>query len=139
MKIDNIDAFNITAMELFHKSLDGFPIPVQINHVEFAKVVFDYFKTPECSYEATDSLKLLAKTVRETIIWLESEGFLRRTSSDDALTSITITNKGLNAINAIPTSIKDNKSFKEIFKSGFTQFSVSTATGLMVEFFKASS
>ena len=139
MKIDNIDAFNITAMEIFHQSLEYFPIPININSDEMARVLFEYFKISEDDYELQGSLDLLNQTVDQTIIWLKSEGFIKDCGSNDLYASIVLTRKGLNAINAVPISIEDKKSFKEIFKSGVAKASVSTATGLMVEFFKSSS
>jgi hypothetical protein len=139
MKIDNIDAFNITAMELFDQSLESFPMPIDIDSLVLATTVLGYFKTPECDSELQDSLKFLTKMVDQTIMWLESEDYLKRSGITLSSTYILLTSKGLNTINSVPSYIEDSKPFKDIFKSGLAKASVSTVTGLMVDFFKVSS
>ncbi|GAA0819466.1 hypothetical protein GCM10009111_23490 [Colwellia asteriadis] len=139
MEIDNIDAFNITAMEIFQQSLSCFPIPVNIDSIELAKVVIEFFETPKNNSDFQDTFSFLTDTADETLNWLHFEGFIRKCNSDSFGTTIVLTSKGLNAVNGTPSSVDDKKSFKEIFKLGLTNTTVATVAGVMVEFFKASS
>lgn len=130
LELSNRDFFNITALEIFHRCSNDFPMEASFTAVEVAELVKGYFNV-----EQMDNKKL-EDIVWETSSWLVSEGFLRDVASNDQYMSVVLTQKGLNATNSVPSVISGKKSFNEVFVTGLSNLSHSVAAGLMVEFFK---
>ena len=132
----NMDVFNLIALEIFHQSLDTFPIPVNSSWAKVAESVKGYLEIVD---EQAESQELLEQ-VMYTVWWLRDEQFivLKRDTINGQFTA-SLTQKGLNAVNSSPSSLESKSSFKELFNKGLSNISSSVASGVMVEFFKASS
>lgn len=134
----NNEAFSITSFEILHECLDSFPIPTQLNARKIAEKVEGYFNVVSEPVELFNHQTNLEQIVLHTVNWLETEGFIKDCGSTDDGYEMTLTRKGLNALNEVPARLDDRKSFKEIILNGAVNVPFSTIAGVMVEFFKVS-
>jgi hypothetical protein len=137
--MDNIDFFNITALEVFHLCLKEFPSSTGIDTTEVRNTVTGYFSDIELEGTVKLTSRQLDDRIFDSIDWLISEGFLVDKGSSDSGYVVGLTQKGLNTLNKSPTSINNSKSFRQVFNDGLMSISKSVASGIMVEFFKSGS
>jgi hypothetical protein len=135
--LQNIDVFNFAALEILHQCIDSFPVDLELDSGRIAIAVATYFKEPRDYDESLEQFTDLDEICMYTLWWLKDEGFIRvkKENADGCCTAV-ISQKGLNAINRVPSIIKDKKSFKEAFKNGLSSVPLNVASGLMIEFFK---
>jgi hypothetical protein len=133
-----MDSFNIAVIELFHCCLVSFPVPAEVTTEMMANNMAAYFALPETDFHSAMQFSNLDQVSFYTIKWLANENFITILDHDDISYSITLTQKGLNAVNSVPTSLNcESKSFKETFLNGLTNMPFTVAANLMVEFFKS--
>jgi hypothetical protein len=135
--LQNIDVFNFAALEILHQCIDSFPVDLELDSGRIALAVTNYFEEPKNYDESLEQFTNLDEICMYTLWWLKDEGFIRvKKQNTDGLCTAVISQKGLNAINRVPSIINDKKSFKEAFKNGLSSVSFNVASGLMIEFFK---
>jgi len=133
--VNNMDVFNLIALEVFHLSLESFPIPVDTSRKKIAESVSGYLEIIESKADE----KILEDQVGYTVWWLRDEQFitLKREALNGSF-SASLTQKGLNAVNSNPQALETKKSFRELFYQGLANLPFTVASGTMVEFFKSS-
>jgi hypothetical protein len=135
--LQNIDVFNFAALEILHQCIDSFPVDLELDSGRVAVAVANYFEEPKDSDESLEQFTNLDEICMYTLWWLKDEGFIRvKEENTDGCCTAVISQKGLNAINRVPSIINDKKSFKEAFKNGLSSVPLNVASGLMIEFFK---
>jgi hypothetical protein len=134
---NNMDKFNIAVIELFHACLDDFPIPTKISSEMLTYKINEYFSEPESKFHEAAQYSFNEQVCSNTITWLVSEKFITIVEKDELLFSLTLTQKGLNAVNSVPSSLEGkSESYKDIFLKGAINLPIATATNLITEFFK---
>lgn len=135
--MQNIDVFNFASLEILHQCIDSFPIYLEVDSGKIALAVSNYFEDPKNYDDSLEQFTNVDEICMYTIFWLKDEGFIRvKNENIDEPYTVVISQKGLNAINRVPSSINDKKSFKEVFKNGLSSVPLNVASGLMIEFFK---
>ncbi len=139
--MQNIDVFNFAALEILHQCIDSFPVDLELESGRIALAVTNYFEEPKNDDESLEQFTNVDEICMSTIWWLNDEGFIRVKNQNqnqnlDGPCTVVISQKGLNAINRVPSIINDKKSFKEAFKNGLSSVPLNVASGLMIEFFK---
>ncbi|TKF14606.1 hypothetical protein FCV43_19515 [Vibrio genomosp. F6] len=132
----NLDIFNCAALEVMHAGLDKFPVPTDVAPTEIAERVKDYFESND---DGELNSQELFKACYATVKWLEQEGYLiiNHETLRESICNVTLTQKGLNALNSIPTFDKsENKSFGQYFIKGIKPISASVVGNLMTDFFR---
>ena len=104
---ENIDLFNTFASIYFDMLYKNFPIPITIDVGNIAKEL--------CKIQSTDKDRC-EKVGRYTLEWLYKSGFIEYSQSKFInFSNCILTTQGLNALNATPSSIDNEKSIgKEI-------------------------
>jgi hypothetical protein len=134
---NNMDKFNIAVIELFHACLENFPIPTKISSERLTYKINEYFEEPESGFHEAAQYSLNEQVCSNTITWLVNEKFITIVEKVELLFSITLTQKGLNAVNSVPSSLEsNNESYKDIFLKGAIGVPISIATNVITEFFK---
>ncbi|EJL6275397.1 hypothetical protein O1C12_003501 [Vibrio cholerae] len=131
----NLDIFNCAALEIMNASLEKFPLITSIDPQKIAKAVTEYFDKQSLE-DLTE--RELFMTCYSTVKWLEQEHFLIiKQELRSGESSVILTQKGLNALNAIPSfADSQKKSFGEYFTDGVKSVPFSVISGLMSDFFK---
>jgi hypothetical protein len=122
----SINVFNITSMEIMHECLSVFPAPAQIQTQGISDAVNGYFEE-----EVSTSENCLY-----TVKWLLNEDFLIDSGSNLSFFRLTLSQKGLNAVNSFPSSISEKRSVASYIEDGVSKLSVGVATTIMAAFFK---
>ena len=125
----NFEYFNLATFEIFHECCNSFP---SIAHIQSSSIVIgisNFYEEGEIDKEAMDDL------VHDTVSWLIREGYLVNHGLDSNHLNVSISERGLRAINKKPTSL-DSNSFKEIFSSSIKSTSLSIVSNAVVELFK---
>ena len=134
--VDPIDLFNVAALEVLNKCVSVFPLPAKFKSSEIATAISGYYPELEKPEEIFAQLCALEDICENTVSWLIEERFISDRGSSRSGFSITLTQKGLNALNKVPASLDGRSNFRNVFKKGMSALSVNVASGLMVEFFK---
>jgi hypothetical protein len=134
--MDSVDVFNVAEMEIMHQCLSTFPVPAQIESKKISKVVGDYFQEPNNSVELFAHITKLDEICQHTIKWLQTEDFLMDGGSNISFYRLTLSQKGLNAINSLPSNISEKRTIRSYISGGLSKVSSGTASGIMVELFK---
>ena len=133
----NLDIFNLAALELFHLCLEKFPVQVRIDANQISNVLSGYYDLPESSVESFNQIVNIKEICQHTIYWLREEGFIRTSSETlDGTCYVNITQKGLSAMNRLPSSINENRTFRDIFYSGLSGVASGAASSVMADFLK---
>lgn len=135
--MDSIDIFNIAALEVMSQSLKHFPIPIDVSHKQVAKVLEGFLAIPNEYEESFEHFAKLEQISEYTILWLINEGFIIDKGSCDTAYRVTLSNKGLNALNSTPAALSDKKPLRDKVKEGLSRVTVSSASTIMVELFKS--
>lgn len=135
--MNNLDVFNCAVLEILHLSLNKFPIPVDVEPKVVVEAISNYFD--ENNFENYNASEMLAAS-QNTIFWLAQESFIViKQSYSSGKCTILLTQKGLVALNVVPSIINENKSFAQHFKEGLYKLPISIVPTLMSEFFKINS
>ncbi|HHY0368263.1 TPA: hypothetical protein ACVU34_004634 [Vibrio parahaemolyticus] len=131
----NLDVFNCAVVEIFHLCLHNFPVDTDIVTGDLAVKVSVYFEQQDDEDFFYQFLEI-EKICTYTLSWLHNEDYIRFNRYSATESRAVLTEKGLNAVNSVPKSIKGEKTFKDIFSGGILKLSQPILTGVVVEFFK---
>jgi hypothetical protein len=135
--MQNIEAFNFAALEVLHCCLETFPVRANLVPKDISKLVAQFFEVPNKSEEIFAQLTNFDDICLNTIWWLRDEGFIDiKSQIMDGTCDAVLTQKGLNALNAVPSLLNNKKTFRELFYGGLTSLPINVASGAMIEFFK---
>jgi len=139
--MDNIDVFNIASLEIMHLCLDKFPVPALLNDEMIAETVLGFFDILNDESENHLNKNACWEICGYTIIWLRNEGYIEFRGSECGMggSSATLTSKGLNTLDAIPTSLNDKITFKELFRKGVSSVPSALVASVMTQYFKVGS
>ena len=127
-------------MEIFHLCLENFPISFEVEPSQIAIDVSGYFELAESNQEFFNEFTNIDQVCQHALWWLRDENYIRITDQMmDGSCSIVMAEKGLIAINKIPKTLDNKKSFKDIFYTGLSTLPFSVTSGVMTEFFKGAS
>jgi hypothetical protein len=125
----NFEYFNLATFEIFHECCSSFPSIAHIQPSNIVSGISKFYDAGEIDEEAMDDL------VHDTVSWLIREGYLVDHGLDSNHLNVSISERGLRAINRKPSSL-DSNSFKEIFSSSIKTTSLSIVSNAVVELFK---
>lgn len=139
--MDNIDVFNIASLEIMHLCLAKFPVPVLLADEVIAETVLGYFDILKDESEHNLSKNACWEICGYTIIWLRNESYIEFRDTDLGMDgyNATLTSKGLNTLDAIPTSLNDKITFKDLFRKGVSSIPSALVTSVMTQYFKVGS
>lgn len=124
--MNSIEIFNVACMEIMHDCLEVFPSPCEVRMQELTQTVNGYFESDVCTVEKCVYI----------VKWLQEENFLVDRGSNISFFRLTLSQKGLNAVNSVPSSISENKSIASYIQEGVSKIGTTVASGIMVELFK---
>ena len=138
--MNNIDVFNIASMEILHQCLDKFPVPALLVDEAISNTVMDFFHIVSGEQQEISKNKCW-EICSYTISWLSREGYIEFIGQEAGLGGIqaTLTLKGLNTLDSIPTSINEKITFKDLFLKGVTSVPSALVTTVMAQYFKIGS
>ncbi len=125
----NFEYFNLATFEIFHECCSSFPSIAHIQPSNIVSGISKFYDAGEIDEEAMDDL------VHDTVSWLIREGYLVDHGLDSNHLNVSISERGLRAVNKKPSSL-DSNSFKEIFSSSIKTTSLNIVSNAVVELFK---
>ena len=126
--MENMEIFNLTVADVFGRCFENFPVRIEIDSLEVASRIVELYEDREIM-ESTDILEREAEVVFSAINWLIDSGYLwsRASTGDLDFFGVTLTPKGLEVMNSIPTSLERKESFGSIFSKGLKNLGAQTA------------
>ncbi|MEZ8899737.1 hypothetical protein [Vibrio alginolyticus] len=115
--MDRIEFFNVIAAEIFHRSLETFPVPTEVNYDQIGQISLGYFPEPSTE-ELFDVIVDAPNSAQHALLWLEREGFISISQKGFDSCFIVMTLKGLNAVNSVPKNIEQREPFIVALKKG---------------------
>ncbi|MGC7893545.1 hypothetical protein [Vibrio anguillarum] len=138
--MNNLDVFNVAVLEILYRCVDSVPVKVLIKPRTVALDVSNYFDVPDRENEYSPEMMRIEKITINTILWLKEEGFINTVGEClDGSVHATLSMKGLNAINRVPDSLNDTKSFKQLIYEAVPAQSLSGVCSLVSELFQNAS
>lgn len=135
--MDPIDTFNIAALEIMHRCLERpFPIYADISPDDVAMKLEGYFKEPDTYEGHFEQIANLRDVAEYTIQWLIDEEFLTAKHKTMQAYRVTLSLKGLNAINSTPLATDAKQTAKSVVSNGLVGVGASVISGVMIELFK---
>lgn len=138
-ELSNVEVFNVTALELFAKLYDAFPVPVTVDSKDVGVAA------SEAAESINDTMKMIFYA-EHTISWLAEEGFLRFEKGGPPHTTFTkvrLTLKGLTILGYTPSSIQaPEKSqsiigrVKSVLASGAEKAGTEAVKSVLAEIFR---
>jgi len=120
---NNIESFNIAVAEIFGKCYQAFPIPIDISIIEIG----DAIKQSE-----DDDIDLRSEEyqiAKASLNWLSEAGYIwHGTATNMDVRSATLSPKGLEVMNAMPSELKSSKTLGEQLGMGVKTIGKEAAT-----------
>ncbi|EOX3340326.1 hypothetical protein ACPFTU_003698 [Vibrio cholerae] len=133
--MDRIEFFNVIAAEIFHRSLETFPVPTEVNYDQIGDISRGYF-TEVPTEELFDVIVDSHNSAQHALFWLEREGFISISEKGFDSCYIVMTLKGLNAVNSVPEKIEQREPFIVALKKGVKSIGINVVPVMMTELFR---
>lgn len=125
----NLEIFNIAVGEIFGECYREFPVKINISCTEIAMAVAERYDEEEIM-ERDDLIKKETKVVFDAVDWLVKSGYLWISDGDSSLKyyGVTLTPKGLEVLNSIPSSLQQKETIGQILSRGIKSLSKEAIT-----------
>lgn len=134
--MQSIDIFNLATLEIFRRCLVSFPVPVKLDAFEIGLEVESFFTAPETAEELFVHSAEIQARCRETMNWLNNEGFLSVVHKPTSGPIIaTLTQKGIVATNANFDSLDKGKKFSDFMTSSAKDITKNVVSTLVAGLF----
>jgi len=116
--MSNIEAFNIAAAEIFGQCYQAFPLKVTISNMDIGVAIKEAFgEDPDGTFYLNE---VEYKIAEATMFWLIEAGYIwcKKPHKSISFEGVTLSPKGLEVLNAVPTELTSKESLGEQLSNG---------------------
>ena len=125
----NIEAFNVAVAEIFGQCYQAFPLKVDISKMDIGIAIKEAFgENHNGIFDLSDVEYDIAE---ETVNWLISAGYIWCKKPGYSFEGVTLSPKGLEVLNAVPTELKSKKSLGEHLSKGIKAIGKDSASSFI--------
>ncbi len=129
--MSNIEAFNIAVAEIFGQCYQAFPLKVRISNMDIGITIKEAFgEDPDGVFTLSEVEYQIAE---ETMYWLIEAGYIWCKNSERPISfeGVTLSPKGLEVLNAVPSELKSKKSLGEHLSNGIKVLGKDSASSMI--------
>ncbi|PKG78922.1 hypothetical protein CXF80_11735 [Shewanella sp. Actino-trap-3] len=129
--MSNIEAFNIAVAEIFGQCYQAFPLKVRISNMDIGIAIKEAFgEDPDGVFTLSEVEYQIAE---ETMYWLIEAGYIWCKNSERPISfeGVTLSPKGLEILNAVPSELKSKKSLGEQLSNGIKVLGKDSASSMI--------